>query len=274
MGSLHPATRYAMDGEIGAVGHSRRADLVLLNDDLEVRNTWYGGELVVEDKKITPVLEEALSKRYRYPQRALETVKIGNDYQLLPSLPASATKAHLLTLTDAMILTGHEIVEVKPGASLEDLIDEHQLTYLTVLERYGKHGRAGYGLLKSFGLKNGAVASSIGHDAHNVIVAGTNESDMRVAVETLKAHQGGVVVVQAGKVLSLIELPVAGLLSEERVTVVAEKTRQFKEAWDALGCTLPYMGFNLLPLSVIPAIRLTDQGLVLVPEMTLVPLFE
>jgi adenine deaminase len=274
MGSLHPATRYAMDGEIGAVGHSRRADLVLLNDDLEVRNTWYGGELVVEDKKITPVLEEALSKRYRYPQRALETVKIGNDYKLLPELPMGTTKAHLLTLTDAMILTGHEIVEVKPGALLESLVEEYQLTYLTVLERYGKHGRAGYGLLRSFGLKNGAVASSIGHDAHNVIVAGTNEGDMRVAVETLKAHQGGVVVVQAGKVLSLIELPVAGLLSEERAPLVAEKTRHFKEAWDAMGCTLPYMGFNLLPLSVIPAIRLTDQGLVLVPEMTLVPLFE
>ncbi len=274
LGSLHTATRYGMDGEIGALGHSRRADLVLLNDDLEVQNTWYGGELVVEDKKITPLLDETLSKRYRYPKRALQTVKIGENYPLLPTLPAHATKAHVLSLTDAMILTGHEIIDLKPGATLTSFVEEQVLVYLTVLERYGKHGRAGHGLLKGFGLKNGAVASSIGHDAHNLIVAGTNENDMRMAVETLKSHQGGVVVVQDGTVLSLIELPVAGLLSEERVTVVAEKMRHFKEAWDAMGCTLPYMGFNLLPLSVIPAIRLTDQGLVLVPEMKLVPLFE
>ena len=125
-----------------------------------------------------------------------------------------------------------------------------------------------------FGLKDGAVASSIGHDAHNLIVAGTNEPDMRLAIETIREHQGAVVIVRGGKVLSLIELPVAGLLSEERVTVVAEKTRHFKEQWDAMGCKLAYMGFNLLPLSVIPALRLTDQGLVLVPEMQLVPLFE
>jgi adenine deaminase len=274
MGSLHAATRYAMDGEIGAVGHSRRADLVLLNDSLEVQNTWYGGELVVEGRKITPLLEATLSKRYRYPKRALETVKIAQNYPLLPTLPKAATKAHLLSLTDAMILTGHEVVEVKSGATIETLVAEHALAYLTVLERHGKHGRVGHGLLKNFGLKNGAVASSIGHDAHNLIVAGTNEGDMRLAIETLKTHQGGIVIVQNGAVLSLIELPVAGLLSEERVTVVAEKTRHFKEVWDAMGCTLPYMGFNLLPLSVIPAIRLTDQGLVLVPEMKLVPLFE
>jgi adenine deaminase len=274
LGSLHPATRYAMDGEIGAVGHSRRADLVLLNDQLEVQNTWYGGELVVEDRKITPLLDRALSHRYRYPKRALQTVTIAKDYALLPTLPAGTSQAHVLALTDGMILTGHEILDVKPDVSLAAFVAEHALVYLTVLERHGKHGKLGYGLLKGFGLKNGAVASSIGHDAHNLIVAGTNEPDMRLAIEELKAHQGGVVIVQGGEVLSLIELPVAGLLSEERVTVVAEKTRHFKEVWEAMGCILPYMGFNLLPLSVIPAVRLTDQGLVLVPEMELVPLFE
>jgi adenine deaminase len=274
LGSLHPAARYAMDGEIGAVGHSRRADLVLLDDTLMVHNTWYGGELVVEDKKITPLLDEALSQRYRYPKRALQTVKLSKNYELLPKMPAATKRAHLLALTDAMILTGHEIIDVEPGATLEKFVGENQLVYLAVLERHGKHGKVGYGLLKDFGLKDGAVASSIGHDAHNLIVAGTNESDMRLAIETIREHQGGIVIVRAGRVLSLIELPVAGLLSEERATVVAEKTRHFKGQWDAMGCTLAYMGFNLLPLSVIPALRLTDRGLVLVPEMQLVPLFE
>jgi len=274
LGSLHPATRYAMDGEIGGLGHSRRADLVLLDDTLTVRNTWYGGELVVEDRKITPLLEAALSQRYRYPRRALETVKLAPGYTLLPSMPAGATQAHVLSLGGAMILTGHEVLAIKPGATLESFVAAHDLVYLTVLERHGKNGSAGHGLLKNFGLKHGAVASSIGHDAHNLIVAGTNEPDMHLAIETIRQHQGAVVIVREGKVLSLIELPVAGLLSEERVTIVAEKTRHFKAQWDAMGCTLAYMGFNLLPLSVIPALRLTDQGLVLVPEMKLVPLFE
>jgi adenine deaminase len=274
MGSLHPATRYAMDHEIGAVGHSRRADLVLLDDLLTVRNTWYGGELVVEDKKITPLLDEALSKRYRYPKRALETVKLPKEYALLPTMPPGATKAHVLALTGAMIVVGHAVIDLKPGSTLEEVVAEQKLVYLTVLERHGRNGSVGYGLLKDFGLAHGAVASSIGHDAHNLIVAGTNEPDMRLAIEKLNEHQGGIVIVRAGQVLSLIELPVAGLLSEERLPVVAEKTRQFKEQWDAMGCQLPYMGFNLLPLSVIPEIRLTDQGLVLVPEMKLTPLFE
>ncbi len=274
MGSLHAATRYAMDGEIGAVGHSRRADLVLLNDALEVQNTWYGGELVVEQKKITPLLDAALGRRYRYPKRALQSISIGKDYALLPKMPAGAKKAHLIGLVDGAIVTRHEIVDLPKGAELDAWMQREKLVYLTVVERYGRHGNIGYGLLKGFGLTDGAVASSVGHDAHNLVIAGTNEADMRLAVETLKQHQGGVVITRGGKVAALIELPVAGLLSEERAPVVAEKTQRLKEVWKAFGCTLPYMGFNLLPLSVIPELRLTDKGLVRVPEMDLVPLFE
>jgi len=220
------------------------------------------------------VLEAALSKRYQYPKRALQTVNMAKGSPLLPTLPPGSTKAHILSITSGGILTGHDIVDLEPGTSLDTFVREQELVYLTVLERHFASGRTGYGLLKNFGLKNGAVASTIGHDAHNLIVAGTNEADMRLAVDTLQQHQGGVIVVQAGQIRALIELPVAGLLSEERAPVVAEKTRHFKEAWDAMGCRLAYMGFNLLPLSVIPALRLTDQGLVLVPEMQLVPLFE
>ena len=239
-----------------------------------MQNTWYGGELVVKDKKITPLLESALQKRYRYPQRALETVKIAGTKSLLPTLPASATKANLFALSEGLILTEHRVVDLLPGETLDALVKREELIYLTVVERHGRNGNIGYGLLKKFGLKNGAVASSVGHDAHNLIVAGTNEADMKLALQTLQQHQGGIVITRAGQVEALVELPVAGLLSEERVTVVAEKMRQFKKAWDEAGCLLPYMGFNLLPLSVIPAIRLTDCGLVLVPEMKLVPLFE
>jgi adenine deaminase len=128
--------------------------------------------------------------------------------------------------------------------------------------------------LKDFGLKRGAVASSVGHDSHNIILAGTNEPDMQVALAAIKQSQGGVCVVADGKVRAMVSLPIAGLLSDKRVTEVADEMRELKAEWEAAGCTIPYMGFNLIPLSVIPEIRITDKGLVLVPQMQLAPLFE
>ena len=201
-------------------------------------------------------------------------MSIPDDYELLPAMPHYATRANLIALTPGQIVTAHEVAECAPDESLQDLVEREELVYLAVLERHGINGNIGHGLLKNFGLKEGAVASTVGHDAHNLIVAGTNEHDMRVAVETLKEHQGGIVIVRGGEVLSLIALPVAGLLSEERAPVVARKTTHFKRTWEEMGCTLPYMGFNLLPLTVIPALRLTDRGLVLVAEMRTIPLFE
>jgi adenine deaminase len=273
LGSLHAATRYAMDGEIGALGHGRRADLVLLNDRLEVQNTWYGGELVVEDRKITSVLDEALSKPYVYPRRACETVRIRPDPHLLPILPPTATKATVIGLGESLIVTKMEELALNAGTDLDQVVKENDLVYLTVLERHGKNGGIGYGLLRGFGLENGAVGSSVGHDAHNIIVAGTNERDMKAALEALVESQGGICIVRDGTVLALVELPVAGLIAIGRAPVIATKIDAFRKQWDAMGCTLPYMGFNLLPLSVIPELRLTDKGLIRVPEMEIVPLF-
>jgi adenine deaminase len=138
----------------------------------------------------------------------------------------------------------------------------------------GKNGGVGYGLLRDFGLKDGAVASSVGHDAHNIVLAGTNEADMQLALSTVKKSRGGVCAVRGGRVLASVALPIAGLLSDQRAPVVAKYTTALKRAWTKLGCKVPYMGFNLLPLSVIPELRLTDMGLVDVLGMQVVPLFE
>jgi adenine deaminase len=114
----------------------------------------------------------------------------------------------------------------------------------------------------------------VGHDAHNIIVAGVNEADMRLAVETIRTHRGGLVVVENGQVKAAVPLPIAGLLSDKRAVEVCNDTEKFKHVWESKGLGIPYMGFNLLPLSVIPEIRLTDKGLVTVPGMQIVPLFE
>ncbi|MEM7790057.1 MAG: adenine deaminase C-terminal domain-containing protein [Verrucomicrobiota bacterium] len=275
-GSLHSATRYAMDNEIGGLGPGRRADLVLLNDQLEVQNTWYGGELVVENKSITPTLDHILSnERYVYPSASYKTVLVPENPALTPPLPEKPCALNLLRTELPGIMTLHRKVHLESAPeSWEDVFAQHDVCFLTVVERYGQNGGIGYGLLQNFGLKSGAVASSVGHDAHNIVIAGTNEADMSLALDEIKRTQGGVVVVSNQQILAKVDLPIAGLLSDKRATEVAEEAVTLKKAWESLGCTLPYMGFNLLPLSVIPEIRLTDKGLVTVPGMEILPLVE
>lgn len=276
-GSLNPATRYGIDGEIGGIAPARRADLVLLNDELVPQSTWYGGELVVKNRKITRVLDAALSKRYAYPKKAYATVKLpaaAKSAPLTPALPTAPVVANCIRTALPGIILFHDRVALEPAASWPEHFARHGLCFVSVLERHGKSGAVAHGLLKDFGLKAGAVASTVGHDAHNLIVAGTNEADMRLAVETLRELRGGVCVVNKGKVVASVALPIAGLLSDLRAPAVAKLTTKLKKAWVAAGCTLPYMGFNLIPLSVIPEIRITDKGLVTVPGMRQLPLFE
>ena len=276
MGSLHPATRYAQDGDIGGIAPARRADLVLMNDSLEPQNTWYGGELVVENRKITPLLDRALSRRYRYPRAAYQTVKLSPRLKLTPEVPAAPVTANVIRTALPGIILFHDRVSLQPspGTTWSDLFAAHQLCFVTVVERHGRSGAVAHGLLKDFNLREGAVGSSVGHDAHNIILAGTNEADLQLALKTIKAMRGGVCVVRGGKVVAKVALPVAGLLSDKRATVVAAESTALKKAWSEAGCTLPYMGFNLIPLSVIPEIRITDKGLVTVPGMQILPLFE
>ena len=275
MGSLHPATRYGMDGDFGGLAPGRRADVVLLDDSQKPQSTWYGGVGVVASGRITPVLDAALSERYRYPAAAYRTVHIGDGVRLAPELPKAPCTANLLRVALPGILTFHEKVAFNPSTDWPTTLAEHpEWCLLTVVERHGKNGGVGHGLLQDFGLEAGAVASSVGHDAHNLIVAGRDEADMRLAVDTLRQCQGGVCVVRDGRVLALVEMPIAGLLSDKRAGEVALESAALKKAWTEAGCILPYMGFNLLPLSVIPEIRLTDRGLVTVPGMEIVPLFE
>jgi adenine deaminase len=276
MGSLHPATRFGMDGNIGGLAPARRADIVLLNDALEPQCTWYGGELVVRDRKVTPLLDRALSKRYRYPRAAYQTVKLPARPVLVPALPPGPVTANVIRTALPGIILFHDRLPLAAaaGETWAQVLQRLDLCFVTVVERHGFSGNVAHGLLQDFGLTDGAVASSVGHDAHNIIIAGKDEADMRLALAEVKRMRGGVCVVRRGKVAASVALPVAGLMSDLRAPAVAKLTTKLKKAWQAAGCTLPYMGFNLIPLSVIPEIRITDKGLVTVPGMRILPLFE
>jgi adenine deaminase len=274
MASLHPATRYGLDSDLGGLGGGRRADLVLMNDALEPQCTWLGGALVVRNRRVTPALEAVLRRPYRYPRAAYKTVTLPKKRALVPALPTRPCTANVIRTALPGIILFHERIRLEPAGSWDELLREHRLCFVAVVERHGRSGAVAHGLLADFNLVDGAVASSVGHDAHNVIVAGSDEADMQLALETIERSRGGVCVVRRGRVLAHVELPIAGLISDKRARAVAKETTRLKRAWRKVGCTLPYMGFNLIPLSVIPEIRITDKGLVLVPSMTLVPLFE
>jgi adenine deaminase len=275
MGSLHGATRFGMEGDFGGMGGGRRADLVMLDDDLNPISTWYGGELMVDQKTVTPLLDETLSKPWRYPDAAYHTVKLPKQLKLTPELPTEKVVVNTIKTELPGIILGHVKVELEPANDWQTHFERHGLCFVTVVERHGKSaGNVAYGLLSNFSLKSGAVASSVGHDSHNIILAGTNEADMQVALRAIEEHQGGACVVQDGKVTAIVPLPIAGLLSDKRVHEVAKEVQALKVEWDKAGCTIPYMGFNLIPLSVIPEIRITDMGLVTVPQMEIVPLFD
>ena len=277
MGSLHPAMRYNIDRDYGALGHSRRADIVMMNDDFEILNTWLGGVLVVKNKKITSTLDEQLSyKRYKYPAKAYKTVNIPKKINYIPEIPNNINFDINVIKTELPgIMTFAEKISInKKIESWNEILKLHNLSHLCVIERHGKIGDYAHGFLKNFNLKEGAVASSVGHDAHNLIVAGLNAKDMKFAIEVINTNQGGIVIVNNCKIISLIKFPIAGLLSDKRAKIVAEENKNFKKKWEEAGCTLAYMGFNLLPLSVIPNVRITNKGLVDVNLMKLIPLFE
>ncbi len=277
MGSLHPATRYNIDNDYGALGNSRRADIVMLNNKFEVLNTWLGGELVVEDKKITSLLDKQLSnQRYKYPKKAYKTVKLPTNYKLIPKVPIKS-KFNLNVIKTELpgIVTYREVIKLnKKINSWSEILYKYNLCHLCVIERHGLNGKFAHGFLKNLNLKKGAIASSVGHDAHNIIIAGLNIEDMELALKTLNKDQGGIVITNNKKIVSKIKLPIAGLLSDKKASVVSKENKIFKEYWKKSGCTLPYMGFNLLPLSVIPNFRLTNKGLIDVNNMSIIPLID
>ena len=277
MGSLHPATRYNIDRDYGALGHSRRADIIMIDDGLNVHNTWLGGQLVVEDKKITSVLDNQLTNnRYRYPSKAYNTVYLPNKIEMIPKVPEkNAFKINVIRAQLPGIVTFKDQIEInEKNSDWSQILKSNNLCHLCVIERHNKNGDFAHGFLKDFNLSSGAVASSVGHDAHNIIVAGLNAEDMQFAVNRINETQGGIVIVDNQKLIAEVKLPIAGLLSDKKASEVAIENEIFKKSWIDAGCSLPYMGFNLLPLSVIPNFRITNKGLVNVNSMKIEPLFE
>ncbi len=279
MATLNPAEHFGLDHYIGAVAPGRAADVALLSDleTVEVHTVVADGAVVARGgvMMVKPV-------KRPYPAKAKATVRLHkprlepDDFRLhVPGAPAEGeAKAHVIGAEEGKVTTRHlvEHVSISGGEVLPD--PERDLALVVVVERHKGTGNIGRGLVKGFGLKAGAVASTVAHDSHNLIVMGINPADMAVAANAVAEAGGGMAAAREGRVLALVELPVAGLMSEEPIEVVAEKVERLERAWRELGCRMeaPFMTFSLLALPVLPELRITDKGLVDTVEFKLIGL--
>ena len=153
-------------------------------------------------------------------------------------------------------------IKAENGAVNSDT--EKDLLKMFVFERHHASGTRGAGFVKGFGIKRGAMAQTVAHDAHNLLVVGTNDEDMALAANTLIECDGGLCVAADGKVLAVVPLPIAGLMNDLPAEEMAELVGKLDQAWKDMGCTInsPYMTMALIPLACIPELRLTNRGLV------------
>lgn len=160
------------------------------------------------------------------------------------------------------------VIGVQDGNIVTDFLkmspDDEDVLPIAVIERHGKNGNIGKGFVHGFGLKNGAIASSVGHDSHNICVVGTNPEDMAVAVNALRESQGGFAVADNGKITAIVPLPLAGLFSDQSSDIIANQLRCIYKAVRDCGCKLhaPFLQLAFLPLPVIPHLKLTDKGII------------
>src|SRR5215210_6054042 len=263
MASLNPSVWHGL-ADIGAVAPGYQADLLVLND-LES----FEPELVLKRGQRLGEIP-----RPEVPEWVKHTVRIRAVASNHFAIPWDGGPAHVIGIVPDQIVTDSLIEEPTTLDGLAVADPERDLAKIAVLERHLGTGRIGLGFVRGFGLKSGALASTVAHDAHNIVVVGMNDHDMARAVVRLSETGGGVVVTEGRGVRAELPLQVAGLLSTAPLDEVLERSRACVEAARNLGCELhsPFQTMAFLALSVIPSLKITDRGLVDVDRFELVSL--
>jgi adenine deaminase len=269
MATLHPA-RYHGLRDLGALAPGYRADLVVL-EDLErfgAATVVAGGRVAARDGVALPFAAPPV------PAWGRGTVRLARPEPEAFRLGPPAERVRVIDIVPGQIVT--EAAEAAPlvrdGRIVAD--PERDLAAIAVLERHHGTGRIGRGLVRGFGLRTGAFASTVAHDAHNVVVVGVEEADMAACAARLAELGGGIAVARDGAVRGELALPVAGLLSEEPCEAVVERLDALVAmlAEQGVRSPTPFMTLSFLALSVIPELKITDRGLVDVIRARTVPL--
>lgn len=269
MASINTAQYFQLRG-VGAVAPGYRADLLVLDnlEKVQVAQVYAAGRLVAKWGSF-------VASRSDFPRVPLKP-SVHVDFSALDfTITAGDGPARVIGVIPEQVVTRELTLEPtrENGRVVSD--PTRDLLKIAVVERHRRTGNVGVGLVQGVGLKRGAIASSVAHDSHNLVVIGASDEEMRAAVAAIVEMGGGQVVIDAGKVRAACPLPIAGLMSDQPLETVAAQVEALTEASHALGCTLPdpLMTMSFLALAVIPKLKLTDLGLVDVDKFDLVPLF-
>ena len=273
LATLNPARYFGLH-RLGAVAPGRIASLAVLENlqTCRVTRTYHAGRLVAQDgaiidrdadKRKPPVLRSSINVHWLEPQQFT-----------VAASPDGECQVHVIEVYEGRIDTGRSIERLRcvGGAIAAD--PQRDICKLAVIERHHASGNIGLGFVRGFGLTAGAIASSVGHDSHNLVVTGANDLDMFTAAVQVVKLRGGFCVVRDGKVLAEVPLPIAGLMSTADAPTLSRQLRELHEAAASLCGKLrrPFMALSFLSLSVIGALKLTDQGLVDVERFRLIDL--
>ena len=262
MATINPATYHRL-WRLGAIAPGYQADILVL-DNL---------------KSFSPrqVLKRGAPPRFvkvDVPEWVRQTVRLAPVEATSFRIPAGPKKIRVMRVIPAQLITGVEVVEpnMKDGCIVADLARD--LVKIAVIERHHATGRIGLGFATNVGLKRGAFASTVAHDAHNIVALGVDDADMAACAMRMAEIGGGIVIAEGGRVVEELPLPIAGLMSDRPLLEVHERLRSMEKRLHAMGVTTasPFMTLSFLALSVIPELKITDRGLVDVNRFELVPL--
>ena len=278
MATLNAAEYFRLD-DLGAIAPGYRADIISFDHlgQFKIKKVFKDGVLVAEDGKMISRSAESFpfsleSKKRPQIKGSIRIKTIKKDALLLRS---DQPLAKVIQLIPGQILTKKAMKKIllRDGVAYPNIKED--ILKIVVVERHRATGNIGIGFVQGFGIRRGAIGSSVAHDSHNFVIVGTNDEDILKAIMAMKAMGGGLVVVLEGKVLASLPLPIAGLMAEASVSQVNLRLTALHRAAKTLGCKLPdpFMTLSFLSLPVIPELKITDKGLVDVNQFKIVPLF-
>jgi adenine deaminase len=259
LATINPANYFGL-ANVGAIAPGYVANMMVTSDlaSLEVEKVYYHGGLVAEDG--TALFAPSMDQN----DEMTHTMNVKPFTVEALQMPSSMKGRPVIGIVPDQIITTRldEEAKVDGGFVVADV--ERDILKLAVVERHRASGNIGLGLVKGIGLKNGALASSIAHDSHNIVSVGTNDDDLYTAIKEVENMGGGLAVATGGSIVDSLPLPVAGLLSDKPLKDVVDKFEGLKQAAAGLGAALddPFATLSFLALPVIPELRLTDKGLV------------
>ncbi|MBN1484499.1 MAG: adenine deaminase [Chloroflexia bacterium] len=265
------AARYFRLWDLGGIAPGYRADMVVVDDieDFQASMVFKDGQLVARDGQM---LGRMMPEQRPAPASSFQVADFGLERL---AIPAAGERLRLIGVVPGQIVTQAlvEAAKIEDGLAVAD--PERDLLKIAVVERHRGSGNVGLGFVRGFGLKRGAIASSVAHDSHNIVVVGASDIEMARAVQAVIRLQGGQVVVAGEEILAALPLPIAGLMSERPLEQVSTAVEALNRAAQSLGCSLdaPLMTMAFMALVVIPELKLSDRGLVDVNAFEIVPLF-